>query len=299
MLPGMDGVSFDFARYIAYRKGQIAQRAQDGAAYSYAGERKVRRTLGSARPVAIAIEATTRLWRGSAKTELLATATRASGDRHPRVAESLRKAARALRLEPPQVYVTPPDSRITVHALGTNDEALVFINQSLAERLAPAELTAAIGHELGHVQNNQVLHATALYYLTHSAAMFVRWVVQPAIMTLQAWSRRAEITCDRAALLTTCDLDATLAAMVRLAVDPRGERGVDVAEHLAELPGSSGRVARYTELFRSHPLLPKRVQALRLFSESRFYRAFCGDENPQGLGNTELDDQVGKILSVF
>lgn len=295
----MNGVDFDFARYIAHRKGQVAQRAQDGAAYSYAGERKVRRTLGSARPVAMAIEATTRLWKGSAKTDLLATATRASGDRHPRVSEALSVAARALRLQPPPVYVTPPESAITAHALGTNDEALVFVNQTLAERLSPAELTAVIGHELGHVQNNQVLHATALFYLSHSAAMFVRWIIQPAVMTLQAWSRRAEITCDRAALLATCDLDATLAAMVRLAVDPRDERGIDVAEHLAALPEDSGRVARYTQLFQSHPLLPKRVQALRLFAEARFYRAFCGNDDPHGLNNTELDERVGKLLSVF
>jgi hypothetical protein len=35
-------------------------------------------------------------------------------------------------------------------------------------------------------------------------------------MTLQAWSRRAEVTCDRASLLAVRDLDKTLGALVKL-----------------------------------------------------------------------------------
>ena len=38
------GVDFDFARYVASRRSQVEARALEGAAYAYAGERKVRRT---------------------------------------------------------------------------------------------------------------------------------------------------------------------------------------------------------------------------------------------------------------
>ncbi len=57
----MMSVDFDFARYVARRKGQMEQRARDGGAYAYSGARKVQRTLNGARPVTLAIEATNRL----------------------------------------------------------------------------------------------------------------------------------------------------------------------------------------------------------------------------------------------
>jgi Zn-dependent protease with chaperone function len=299
----MVGVDFDFARYIAYRKGAVEQRARDGAAYSYAGERKVRRALGSARPVTMAIEATTRLWKGSARRELLEMSEKVTDVAHPRVLAATRRAAQALRLEPPAVYVAPETSRIRVQALGADDDPCVVVNAQLLPRLDDDELCAVIAHELAHVQNNHVLHATALFYLTHSASFFVRWIVGPAIMTLQAWSRRAQITCDRAALLATRDLDTTLRALVRLELDRDPEHPVDPDAYLADLPEAQRGLSKYAELLRSNPQLPKRVQALRVFADSNFYRHVQerpdGDAGDAGLSSDEVDRRVGEILSVF
>ncbi len=68
------GVDFDFPTWLAHRRGSIEQSAREGAAYAFTGERKFRRTLALARPVTMALEATTRLWRDVARTELLGTA---------------------------------------------------------------------------------------------------------------------------------------------------------------------------------------------------------------------------------
>jgi Zn-dependent protease with chaperone function len=129
--------------------------------------------------------------------------------------------------------------------------------------------------------------------------MFVRWVVQPAIMTLQAWSRRAEITCDRAALLCTRDLDATLAALVKISLGLEGDDQVNIAAYLENLPDTRRGVGRYAELFRSHPYLPKRVQALRLFADSAYYKSARGDDATGAPSTDEIDIQVAEILSVF
>ena len=126
----------------------------------------------------------------------------------------------------------------------------------------------APSHELAHVQNGHILYATALHYLNTSAAFFVRWVVQPAIMTLQAWSRRAEVTCDRASLIAVRDLDKTLTAMVRLELGLDKGSAFNAEEYLKAPPDLKKGVGRYAELFRSHPYVPKRVAALKLFGES-------------------------------
>ncbi len=294
------GVDFDFARYVAARRGQVEQRAREGAAYAYSGERKVRRTLAAARPVTMALEATTRLWRDAARAELIGTSVKVSDQQFPRVWEAAKKAAEALRIRVPAVYVAPAAQNLKARALGTADDAVYLVlGAQIADAMSEAELVAILGHEMGHIQNSHVLYATALHYLNHGAIFFVRWIVQPAIMALQAWSRRAEITCDRAALLATRDLDTTLAALVKLELGMEAGASFRLDEYLKDLPDTKKGVGRYAELFRSHPYLPKRVQALKLFADGAYYASLTGGD-PAGKASTEdVDKQVADLLSVF
>lgn len=292
------GVDFDFAKWIAQRRGSMEQSAREGAVYAFSGERKFRRTLGTARPVTMALEATTRLWRDVARTELLGTAVKVSDQQYPRVYEAAKAAGAALNVRVPVVFASPNDS-IRVRVLGTEDAPHLIVNLAVAEKLDDAELVAAIGHELGHVQNGHILFATALHYLTHSAAFFVRWVVQPAILTLQAWSRRAEVTCDRAALLATRDLDKTLAALVKLELGFEKSSAFNADEYLKQPPDVKKGLGRYAEVFRSHPYVPKRVQALRLFGGSALYASLTGQDPAGKASLPDIDKQVADLISVF
>lgn len=299
----MVGIDFDFVRYVSYRKGQVEQRARDGAAYAYAGERKLRRALTSTRPVIIAIEATTRLWKSKARRDLLGRARIASDADHAAVYRAARVAGESLGVDVPGIYVADefPAASAT---LGTDEDMVIVLSRRAADRLDEQELVALVGHELGHVQNNHVPYATALFYLRHEALFFVRWVVQPAVMALKGWARRAEVTCDRAALIATRNLDTTLAAMVKIELDgdlpdgaPAGD--IDVRAHLAELAEARSAVGRATDLFRSHPFLPKRARALDVFAQSLLYHKLTGQADAGGLSSDEVDSQVSEIMSVF
>jgi Zn-dependent protease with chaperone function len=292
------GVDFDFARWIASRRSAMDQQAREGVAYAYGGELKFRRTLAAARPVTIAIEATTRLWRDVARAELLGSAVKVSSQQLPRVYQAARTAGANLRVTVPTLFAVS-SSAIKVKALGTEDTPYLVINVELAEKLSDAELTAAIGHELGHIQNGHILYATALHYLNTSAAFFVRWVVQPAIMTLQAWSRRAEVTCDRASLLAVRDVDQALESLVKLAMGASTEAGFSAQEYLRDLPDPKKGVGRYAELFRSHPYVPKRVHALRAFADSAYYAMASGGDPSGRPSAPEVDRRVADIISVF
>jgi Zn-dependent protease with chaperone function len=292
------GVDFDFPRWIAARRGAMEQQAREGAVYAFTGERKFRRTLNIARPVTMALEATTRLWRDVARTELLGTAVKVTDQQYPRVFEAAKAAGAALRVRVPVVFAAPTSS-IKVKVLGTEDAPHLIVNLDLAEKLDDTELVAAIAHELGHIQNGHILYTTALHYLSHSAAFFVRWIIQPAIMTLQAWSRRAEVTCDRASLLAVRDLDKTLAAMVRLELGLDKGAAFNAEEYLKAMPDVKKGLGRFAEMFRSHPYVPKRVQALRAFAESALYAQITG-QDPTGKPNmNDVDKQVTDLISVF
>lgn len=290
----MTEVDFDFARYVALRRGQIEQRARDGSAYAYSGELKARRMLNTARPVTIAIEATGRRWKSSARDRLLGDATLATDQSYSDLFKAGRRAAMTLGMPCPPIYAVPDTSDIDARVLGTVSEPCLFIARRFAETLDEPELTALIGQQLGHVQNNHVLYATALYYLRHDAAFFVRWVVQPAIMALQAWSRRAEISCDRAALLCARDLDVALSMLVKIGT---GKLDADVPAFLDQVDATE--VGRFADMFRSHPLVPTRVKALRMFSESILYQKLSGADKPSGRSIEDVDADVADMLSLF
>lgn len=295
------GVDFDFARWIAGRRSAMDQQAREGVAYAYSGELRFRRTLAAARPVTIAIEATTRLWKDAARAELLGSAVKVSSTQYPRVYQAARQAGANLRVTVPTIFAVSGagSGSVKVKVLGTDDAPYLIINLELAEQLSDTELVAAIGHELGHIQNGHILYVTALHYLSHSAAFFVRWAVQPAIMTLQAWSRRAEVTCDRASLLAVRDPDKTLAALVKLAMGVTPNSQFSVEEYLKDLPDPKKGLGRYAELFRAHPYVPKRVAALRVFADSAYYALATGADPSGKPSAPEVDRKVSDIISVF
>ena len=293
-----EDVDFDFATYVLKRRGLAEQRARDGAAYAYTGERRVARTLQVARPVTLAIEATVRLWKTMKRADLLGSSVKVTDQQFPRIYEIAARCAAVLHIPVPTIYVAAAPE-LNAHTLGTDTDAYIVLNSVLVDHLDDRELAFVIGHECGHIQNNHVVLTTSLHYLTVAAAFYVRWIVQPAILGLKAWARRAEVTCDRAGLLCVRDLDVATAAIVKLGLGSQKlSKELDVAEYMKQLEEGKRGLGRVAELFRSHPYLPKRLEALRIFAQSGFYQAWIGHREG-GLPADECDAEVAKILSVL
>jgi Zn-dependent protease with chaperone function len=293
-------LELDFARYVAQKKGSANQRARDGAAYAYGGDYRVRKALAAARPVTLALEATVRLWKNVAKAELLGTAVKVTDQQFPRIHAIAARCADTLGIPTPAIYVTPALGELNAHTLGTDEDAYVVVNAALVDHLSDEELAAVIGHECGHIHNNHVVYSTALYYLSVGAAFYVRWIVQPAVLALRAWSRRAEITCDRAGLLCTRDETVATAALVKLALGSQKlYKELQLKEYLKQLQESRQGMGRLGELFRSHPYLPKRIEALRLFAAGQYYKQYLGQPITGAADAETVDQQVSALISVF
>jgi hypothetical protein len=258
---------FDFQRYVARRKGAREAERREGAGYAYAGDVRVRRALARLRPVTLALEATVRLWRASARAELVGTAVRVSERSFPRVLALTSRAAERLHVLPPQVYVSPhPD--VSLQTFGTDDEPLVLLHAGLAESLTDGELLHGLGVELGRIQNNHVLPGTAYHFLRRASTGFAGWIVRPATIALAPWSRRAQVTADRAGLLATRDLEVSSAAIVRLAsLRPAVEGEVSVAQ---------------------------RVAAIGAFAQGAYFRGIVGGSG--GASSKETDARVAELL---
>jgi Zn-dependent protease with chaperone function len=217
-----------------------------------------------ARPVTLAIEATVRMWQTVKRSELLGSAVKVTDQQFPRLHHIATRCAHTLHIPTPAIYVSPAIGELNAHTLGTDEDSYIVVNGALVDHLTDEELTFVIGHECGHIHNSHVVFSTALHYLTSAAAFYVRWIVQPAILALRAWSRRAEVTCDRAGLLCVKDLDVANAAMVKLALGSQKlYKDLKIDEYVKQLDEGRRGIGRLTELLRSHPYVPKRIEALR------------------------------------
>jgi Zn-dependent protease with chaperone function len=289
-------IEIDFGQYVERRKGAKEAESREGAAYAYAGDLKVLRTLDKMRPVRLALEATVRMWKSVSRAELLGTAVKVSPQQFPNIHVLAERCAQTLHIATPTVYISPQIGSLNAHTFGTDDDSYIVLHAALVDHLTEAELVFVIGHECGHIQNNHVVFSTALYYLAHFANRFVKWIVTPATMALQGWSRRAEITCDRAGLICTRSVDVAQSALIKLALgSQRLYKELNVEAFLAQLEEQAGGTAKYAELLHDHPYLPKRVRALQLFSESAYFRGLLGEAD--GLSSAECDARVATLLS--
>lgn len=291
---------FDFARYVELRKdpGSQSHAFAGFGAYAYSGDVRVLRTLRHARPVRLAAEATVRAFKAWSKSDLLGQSVRVSARQYPRIHEIVRHCASTLEIPVPTVYIRQNFASINAGTFGTEDDSFILINSATVDRLTEEELMFVIGHECGHIQNQHVTYGTVLHFLTHLGAVFVRWIVGPARLALNGWSRRAEITCDRAGLVCCNSLDVATSTMVKLAVGSQSlTEGIDIEAYLQQDEELRQGLGRVSELLLSHPYLPKRVRALRLFAESDYFRRRIGQSGGRTLA--EIDTEVDAVVSVF
>jgi Zn-dependent protease with chaperone function len=300
-------IDLSFPRYVAARKGAAGARAREGSAYAYGGDIKVRATLDRIRPVTLAVEASVRLWQAVEKSRMLGTAVKVTPKQFPRLFKLVETCADTLRIPVPTLYVSPNIGSLNAHTFGTADDPYIVVNAALIDHLSEPELLDVIGHECGHIQNNHVVYMTTLHFLKHAANMFLRWSVKPAVFALNSWARRAEITCDRAGLICTRDLDVSVACLVKLALGSKKlYSDINLEEYLSQMEEVSQSAGRLDELTRTHPYLPKRVTALRLFAETAYFKSLvakpgAGAEGvtPAGTSKDECDARVAELLAIL
>jgi len=245
-----------------------------------------------------AVEAVVRTFEPVGKTKLLGGSVRVGPKQLPRVHNIVESCALTLGITTPTTYIVN-NPVINASTFGTNDSAVIMIHSGLVDHLSDDELAAVIGHECGHIHNNHVTYLTALHMLTFAAGFIVQWIDIPARLFLNAWSRRAEISADRASMLCVRQADVCQRSVTKLALgslklyeDLNHDAFLEQYEELRQ------RIGRLGEVFNDHPWLPKRVLAMRVFEKSRLYRQRAG-LGKGGLSMDDVDEQVHKIVKVL
>lgn len=134
------------------------------------------------------------------------------------------RMARALDLRQlPQLFlITDP----VPNAFATGCKAhFIVVHSGMLDLLSENELLAVLGHELGHVKCDHMLYTTMVQLLSTLGSAVVDLCL-PGVgavaansiqLPLLEWYRKAEFSCDRAALLATQDLDAVCGGLAKVA----------------------------------------------------------------------------------
>ena len=286
-----------FEGYVGKKRGERpAMKEGEDHAYAYVSDRTTRAAFEKVKPVELAVAASVRMYKSFGKNQILGHAVKVGPRQFPRVHEIARSCADTLGIVTPTMYIV---NQPTLNAMtyGTNDDSFILIHSALVDHLSDAELLDVVGHECGHIHNDHVVYLTAMYFLQQMSTLFTQWLVYPATLALKAWSRRAEVTCDRAGLLCCKDETVSTKSLAKLALGSHKLYDqLDVEEFVAQFAEAQEGPGRYAEVFSSHPWLPKRILALRAFAESSLYRHHIGLTG--GNSMTEVDEAVHAIIKV-
>lgn len=154
----------------------------------------------------------------------MASAVRVTPQQCPDLYAKLQIACTTLGVDMPELFVQ--QSPVVNAFTGGVERPVIVLYSGLLERLTDEEVLAVVAHEVGHIHAEHVLYLTvahlleALANVAIAAAPVANLVAQLLSGTMRAallaWARRAELSCDRAALLVTQDANVIGRTMMKL-----------------------------------------------------------------------------------
>ncbi len=156
----------------------------------------------------------------------MASAVKVTPKQCPDLHAKLQIACTTLGVDMPDFFIQ--QNPIVNAFTGGVEKPVIVMHSGLLERLTDEEVLAVVAHEVGHIHAEHVLYLTAARLIEALAnvsiariipgAEIVKFLISAGISSaLLAWARRAELSCDRAALLVTQDPHVIGRTMMKLA----------------------------------------------------------------------------------
>jgi Zn-dependent protease with chaperone function len=237
----------------------------------------------------------------SVRLMFLANAVKVSPTQHARLHEIWGEVHRTLDA-PSQypLYVTQ-NPQYNAAAWGM-DKPFVIVHSELLRDFTEDEVRFVLGHEMGHVMSGHALYNTMLqlllWLLNTVGGGIVGLAALPVLLALLEWSRKAELSCDRAGLLAVQAPEPGLRTMLKFAGGTFSETNlaafIEQAEEYRGQNELSDQVFKVMNLLRAtHPFPVIRVAEMRNWFESGAYeRIMAGEYRRRGEPEAPYRDDV-------
>ncbi len=230
---------------------------------------------------------------------VLASSVRVSDKQFPKLYKFLNQSREILDIkESFELYVSQ-NPIMNAGAIGV-DKPFILLNSAIIERLSEDELLAVIGHEVGHCASGHVLYKTLLWLIIVLSSMLIQVPIagialNVIIMALNEWSRKSELSADRAGLLVAQDPNVSYTALMKLAGGSKigemninefflqaqeYESGGDLIDSVHKLINLSGQ---------THPFPVLRLSELKTWVDSGSYEKILNGDYSKRSSNAPED----------
>jgi len=285
-------MDYRFETYLKKRKEQLGRHMQGNGLpdYAYKGDSEYRKKLDAIPGVYNTAKklCTTIVSQEMQKANLSDLAV--GPEQFPEIYKIACDCAKRLGIAIPNIYVRS-EGVLNAYAYASDDvEPFIVITEFALERLSIGELQALIGHECGHVQNYHSTYSV-LTQLIANIGMGGMGVIDQMLaqimsagvqLTLNMWSRAAEVSADRAAMICCDNIEDAFNLNKKLLyggvkVEDKINTELDIESLQKQLHVSYDSTVRYLELGATHPATIKRILAQMEFAECETYYAWRPD----------------------
>lgn len=186
--------------------------------------------------------------------EIIESGSKLSAKSFPRLWNNFEHCCKTLGIEVyPDAYITQKLTGINGLSIEVEDRPLVLFSFRTAISLNDAEQRFLIGHELGHIQQgNLVCHTVngLLDTLNRSSEIFGSIISDAIEVPLKRWCRQTEFNADRAGLICCEDMEVVESLLAKV-----NEKK------------SITSYANISELYEDHPLNKMRIERLKEYKK--------------------------------
>ena len=190
-----------------------------------------------------------------------------------------------------------------------SEKPVIVMNSALVNLLDEEGQRTVLAHEVAHILSDHVLYRTALQILlslTLPRLPVVAGLPLLAVrMALLEWSRAAELSCDRAAVLVTRDPLVVCRTLMSLTAGMKSER-LDLDAYLKQASdyredgkGFDKLQRLWLELGVTHALPVKRVHEVMEWVRSGDYDRIAGGEYPKRSDPVDVREQADEAVTFY
>ena len=213
-------------------------------------------------------------------------------------------------LDMPEVYDLYVTQFPVVNAMTIGSEKpIIVVNSALLNLLDEDGVRAVLAHEVGHILSDHVLYRTALEILLNlSVPRLPLLAGLPLIavrMALLEWSRAAELSCDRAAVLVARDPLAVCRTLMSVTAGMKADK-LNLDAYLVQSSdyrdGGKGldRLQRmWTELGVTHSLPVKRVHEVMEWVRAGDYDRIVDGEYPRRGDPVDVREEADQAVNFY